>query len=113
MRLFEFAEDDPLRIKLATITKQLQDRAIKSGRPMDTSEFLNYLGDHGITLELSDLFDIVKKEPLSNIVKNVNKDQVIFKGQEDEDDSEFNQEPPPDDSEQVRQQMASRQLGKL
>lgn len=108
MRLFEFAEDNPLRVKLAAVTKQLQDRAIKVGRPMDTNEFLKFLADQGISLELADLFDIVKKEPLSNIVQNINKDQVIFKGQEDT--GQLGMEPKPDEAEKVRQQMAKKAM---
>ncbi len=75
---------------------------------MDTNEFLKYLSDNGITLEISDLFDIVKKEPLSNIIKNVNKDQVVFKGQEGEE--EFEPEPDAGDSEKIRQQMAKKAM---
>ena len=109
MRLFEFADDDPLRVKLATVTKQLQDRAIKTGRPMDTDEFLNFLNDNGISLEKSDLFDIVQKEPLSNIVKSVNKNQVIFKGQP-EGEAVGGAETQPSDPEKVRQQMAKKAM---
>ena len=108
MRLFEFAEDDPLRVKLAVITKQLQDRAIKSDRPMDTNEFLKFLRDNGISLEMSDLFDVVKKEPLSNIIQNVNKDQVIFKGQKGAE--ELGPAPDIGDSEKIRQQMAKKAM---
>ena len=109
MRLFEFADDDPLRIKLAVVAKKLQDRAIQNGRPMDTDEFLNFLSGQGITLEKEDLYDIVKKEPLSNIIQNVNKDQVIFKGQAGEEEGTFGAEPKVDDAEKVRQQMAKKQ----
>lgn len=108
MRLFEFVEDDPLRVKLAVVSKKLQDRAIQSGRPMDTDEFLNFLNSQGITLEKEDLYDIVKKEPLVNIIQNVNKDQVIFKGQEGAE--ELGPKPDVGDAEKVRQQMAKKAM---
>jgi hypothetical protein len=108
MRIFEFAGDDPLRVKLAAIAKQLQTRAIEKDRPMDTDEFLRFLNDSGISLELSDLFDIVQKEPLSNIVQSVNKDQVIFKGQKGAETTGTT--PDKSDAEKVRQQMARKAM---
>lgn len=108
MRIFEFAGDDPLRVKLAAIAKQLQARAIENARPMDTDEFLRFLNDNRITLELSDLFDIVQKEPLSNIVQSVNKDQVIFKGQKGAEP--VGAKPDQSNAEKVRQQMAKKAM---
>lgn len=102
MRLFEFAGDDPLRIKLATVTKQLQDRVEKTGQTISTDQLLNFLRQNDIVLDKPDLFDIVQKEPLKNIIKNVNKDEVTFVGQEDE----VSMDPKPDEAEKVRAQMA-------
>jgi hypothetical protein len=82
MRLFEFVEDDPLRVKLQALSNQLKDRVVNSGQSMSTDELLNFFKDNDIIIDKSDLFDIVKKEPLVNIIHNVNKDEVIFKGQE-------------------------------
>lgn len=106
MRLFEFAGDDPLRIKLATVTKQLQDRVEKTGQTISTDQLLNFLRQNDIVLDKPDLFDIVQKEPLKNIIKNVNKDEVTFVGQEDE----VSMDPKPDEAEKVRAQMAKSAL---
>lgn len=106
MRLFEFADGDPLRIKLAAVTKQLQDRVEKSGTTISTDQLLSFLRDNDIVLDKADLFDIVKKDPLKNVIKNVNKDEVIFVGQEDE----LAPEPEAGDAEKVRQQMAKKAL---
>jgi hypothetical protein len=106
MRLFEFAGDDSLRIKLATVTKQLQDRVEKTGQTISTDQLLNFLRQNDIVLDKSDLFDMVQKDPLKNIIKNVNKDEVIFVGQEDE----VSAEPKPDEAEKVRKQMAKSAL---
>lgn len=108
MRIFEFSGDDPLRVKLATITKQLQARAVKNNQPMNTDAFLKLLNDSGISLEKSDLYDIVKKEPLSNIIQNVNKDKVIFKGQSGQ--GTMGSEPESDEAHKVRQQMAKKAM---
>lgn len=108
MRLFEFAGDDPLRIKLATVTKQLQDRVEKTGQSISTDQLLNFLRHNDIVLDKADLFDIVQKEPLKNIIKNVNKNEVTFVGQEDEDEMALDAKP--DEAAKVRQQMAKKAM---
>lgn len=108
MRLFEFAGDDPLRIKLATVTKQLQDRVEKTGQAIETDQLLNFFRHNDIVIDKADLYDIVQKEPLKNIIKNVNKDEVTFFGQEDEDTMALDAEP--DEAEKVRQQMAKKAM---
>ncbi len=107
MRLYEFAEDDPLRVKLAAVTNQLKERTKRSGSTLSTDELLEFLRKNRIVLDKSDLYDIVQKEPLSNIIKSVNKDVVTFVGQSEED-TEI--EPRPDESEKIRQQMASKAI---
>lgn len=108
MRLFEFAGDDPLRIKLATVAKQLQDRVERTGQSISTDQLLNFLQHNDIVLDKADLFDIVQKEPLKNIIKNVNKNEVTFIGQEDE--AEMSLDAKPDEAEKVRQQMAKKSM---
>ena len=103
MRLFEFSDADPLRVKLVAVANQLAT----STEPMSTDEFLTVLNKNGISLDKADLFDIVKKDPLVNIVSDVNDNQVTFKGQEDDIEG---QEQSPDENEKIRQQMASKQV---
>lgn len=100
MRLFEFAAEDPLRVKLTAVVSQLQDRVTQDGQTMSTDELLKILGNQGITIDITDLYDIAKKAPLSNIIDNVNKNEVIFKGQESTGEED------PDAMAQTRQQMA-------
>jgi hypothetical protein len=108
MKLFEFADDDPLRVKLVAVTNQLKDRIVQSGQTMTTDELLNFLKGNDIVLDMSDLFDIVKKDPLKNIIHNINKEEVIFKGQEDT--KQLGGEPKVGEHEKTRQQMASKAL---
>jgi hypothetical protein len=106
MRLFEFADDDPLRVKLLAVANQLKNQVLGSGRTWSTDEFLNFLKQNDIVVDKADLFDMVKKEPLVNIISNINKDQVVFRGQENASDV-----PQKDDEMQkTRQQMASKAL---
>jgi arsenate reductase-like glutaredoxin family protein len=110
MRLYEFAGDDPLRIKLAAVANQLRDRVEGSGTTLSTDELLNFLKKNDIVLDKPDLYDIVKKEPLKNIIKSVNKDEVTFINAEGDDDQATNAEPEQDDSEKIRQQMAKKAM---
>jgi len=111
MRLLEFADDDPLRVKLVAVTNQLKERLQGKSATMSTDELLNFLKQNDVILDKSDLFDIVKKDPLKNIIHNVNGDEVIFKGQEGAE--ELGAEPSQDENEKIRQQMASKQTSKL
>ena len=103
MRLFEFSDIDPLRVKLVAVANQLATQT----EPMTADEFLTVLNKNSIALDKRDLFDIVKKDPLRNIIADVSDDKVIFKGQEDDLEG---QEQGPDENEKIRQQMASKQV---
>jgi hypothetical protein len=111
MKLFEFADNDPLRVKLVAVTNQLKERLAGQSATMSTDELLNFLKQNNVVLDKSDLFDIVKKDPLKNIIHNVNKDEVVFKGQEGAE--EMGSEPGADENEKIRQQLASKQTSKL
>lgn len=102
MRLFEFSESDPLRVKLVAVADQLASRS----EPISTEEFLGILNKHNISLSKADLFDIVKKEPLKNIIADVNSNEVTFKGDEEITDNGNDT----DDNEAIRQQMAKKAL---
>ena len=111
MRLFEFADDDPLRVKLTAVVSQLKSEMEHKGEkePMPTDEFLNILKKNEIYVDKSDLFDMVKSDPLKNIVSNISSHQVTFKGMPgtEKDDSQG-----PDNFEKIRQQMATKQANK-
>jgi len=109
MLLYEFSDDDPLRVKLVSVTSQLKSRMDdeNSKKPMSTTALLNMLKDEGISLSKSDLFDMIKKDPLKNIVQNINNDEVIFKGHAHDNDVIDH-----DASEQTIQKMAKRAASK-
>jgi len=108
MRLYEFADDDPLRVKLTAVASQLDQIVQHSDGKMSTDDFLKLLRQSGVVLGKEDLFDIVKKDPLQNIIANVNGHEVTFKSQEGMEQPEAGQ----DENAKIRQQMASKQLGK-
>lgn len=103
MRLFEFSDNDPLRIKLTAVANQLSTQ----NEPMTTDEFLTVLNKNGITVDKADLFNMIKQNPLKNIIKDIEKDTVVFKGQERDTEGA---EQGPDENEKIRQQMASKAI---
>jgi len=113
MRLFEFDDRDPLRVKLMAVSNQLKEKLKGSARTWSTDEFLNFLKTRDIILDKEDLFDIVQKEPLVNIISNVNNDQVVFKGQEHKVPKSKPEQGKTPDHEKTLKQMASKQIKKL
>jgi hypothetical protein len=112
MRLFEFADDDPLRVNLTAVASYLESRYRGQHQKLSTELFLKILRKHDVPVDKDDLFDIVKKEPLSNIISDLNDNEVIFKGQEPDQDQMNNQEKQVGDNQKTLQQMASKQANK-
>lgn len=107
MRLFEFDDKDPLRTKLVAVTSQLKSRYLDTGsnEPLSTSALLEILKSNDIIIDKSDIYDMVNKEPLSNIIDDIKGDEVIFKGQHKQ--AELGPMKP-GDSEKIVSQMANR-----
>jgi uncharacterized protein YfbU (UPF0304 family) len=85
MFLFELA--DPASAKLIVLVNQLKtdlDNGIIDPSSYTTDEFLTYLQDKGdIVLDITDLYDMIKNPPLNTVIKNIQGDQIIFKGHDD------------------------------
>ena len=84
MFLFELDSPDPFVVKLIAVTNQLKsdiDNGIEKEN-WTTDEFLNYLQANGINLDTTDLYSMIKKPPLQNVISNIQGDTVIFKGHE-------------------------------
>ena len=87
MLLFELDGTDPLITKLIVLVNQLKtdlDNGIIDPSSYTTDEFLTYLQDKGdIVLDITDLYDMIKNPPLNTVIKNIQGDQIIFKGHDD------------------------------
>ena len=89
MRLFELSAPDPTTTKLVAITSQLKDDLEHSGQSSwSVNKFLKYLARNDVSVDKSDLYDMIKKAPLKNLVSNIKDHKVIFKGQEEEPEEE-------------------------
>ena len=84
MFLYEISSD-PLIIKLITVVDQLKtDLENKNkSKPESVDDFLKYLQKYDINLDQNDLYDMIKKSPLKNIIHNIKNKKIIFKGYEE------------------------------
>jgi hypothetical protein len=106
MRLFELAGPDPLTVRLISVISQLKGD-MENGAAKTTwtaDELLDHLQDNDISLDKSDLYDMIKKPPLKNKISNIQGDKVIFKGQETPI------EPEEEESKKVVKQMAQKAM---
>lgn len=103
MRLFELVRPDPLITKLVAVSDQLKTELDQdqSKTDMSVNQFLEYLQKYDITIDKADLFNMIKKPPLKNIIDNIQGDNVVFKGFAEP-------EIPDDQQQQVVQQMAKK-----
>lgn len=112
MKLFEFAHDDPLRVKLISVASQLRNHAL-SGKHMGdfgADQLVALFKKNKIAIDKNSLYDIVKKEPLKNIIADISDDKVTFVGEPgSEMNTEFDDEGP-DENEQTLDQMSKRAM---
>lgn len=103
MRLYEFADVNPLITKLVAVSDQLKTDLTQDQTKtnMSVDEFLQYLQKYDITIDQADLFNMIKKPPLKNIIDNIQGDNIVFKGFAEP-------EIPDDQQEKVVQQMAKK-----
>jgi hypothetical protein len=107
MRLYEFAGPDPMVTKLVAVTDQFKTdlEKGKANSNMSIPDFLQYLKKFDIIIDKTDLYDMIKKMPLKNLISNIQGDKITFKGLE-------NPETPPDEeSKKIVAGMAKKAVG--
>lgn len=105
MRLFELDVQNALATKIIAATDQLR-ADLENGKiqpDWTVDKLLKYFEDFDIILDPTDLYNMVKQEPLKNVVTNIQGDQVVFKGQASKSTPA---EVPQDQSQEVVAQMA-------
>lgn len=94
MRLFEITDTDPFVTKLVAVSDQLKTDLEdgETNSEMTVDQLLKYLQKYDIVLDKIDLYNMIKKPPLKNLIDNIQGKKVIFKGfgstENPEDDSE-------------------------
>lgn len=84
MFLYELSSD-PLITKLITVVDQLKTDLENDNKrkPESVDDFLKYLQKYDINLDQNDLYGMIKKPPLKNIIHNIKNKKIIFKGDEE------------------------------
>lgn len=108
MFLFEL-DEQPLVAKIIALSDQLTTY-IKLGKVKPNwtvDELLDYYRKYDVILDKQDLYNMIKQEPMSNFITNIQGDKVTFKGQKQE--PALDSPPPaPEDQKKVVKQMAQR-----
>lgn len=84
--MFLFELENPEVVKFTAIVSKLKND-VDTGK-IDTDNFttddlLKYFEKVSINLDINDLYDMIKNPPLSNVIKNIQGDKVVFKGHDD------------------------------
>lgn len=97
MRFYEFSGASTQDIQLVAVVDQLKTE-LENGdqdiQNMTTDDLLDYLSSQDIVMDKTDLYELIKKPPMSNLIKNIQGDKIVFKGEED------NEQQPDDDTDQ-------------
>jgi hypothetical protein len=84
MLLFELDQDRTVVDKIIVLTNQLaQD--LKDGELGDdytVDDLLNYFQNYDVILDVEDLYGMIKVPPLKDLIKNIQGDAIVFKGQQ-------------------------------
>lgn len=93
--------------KLVAIADQLKSDLEKGEADpnMSVPDFLQYLKKYDIIYDKTDLYDMIKKLPLKNLISNIQGDNIVFKG--------FGtpEAPPEDESQSIVAGMAKKAAG--
>lgn len=110
MRLYEFEDANPLTVKIITVADQIKNDINEKGimYNWDVDTLLKYFRKYGITLDKNDLFNMIQKPPLKNLIKNIEGDKIVFKNQQDLDSPDM----PQDQGQKIVNTMAKKALKK-
>ena len=101
MFLFELDGPDPLLTKIVTVSDQLKSLVDKgSAKDWTLDQLKSYFQKYDVSLDQEDLYNMIKKAPLKNVISNIQGDKVIFKGTEPATSTDA------DDNQKVVNQMA-------
>ena len=110
MRLFELDFTKPMATTIVTISDQLKsdlDRGKIDPESWDVDKLLNYFHKYDVIIGKEDLISMIQKDPLKQVIKNIQGDKVVFKGHEEEKVSTE-----PDKSDEVVKSMAKKAMKK-
>lgn len=111
MYLYELV-NDPKLVKLIAAVDQLNtalaDKKITDNWTVD--KLLSYFRRFDLTLSKENLYSMIQTKPLKNVINNIEGDQVIFKGLEQQ--PQQTEAPPPEQSQEIVAKMAKSAMPK-
>jgi hypothetical protein len=112
MYLFEFDQDSAQVAKIVALTSQLKDD-VDTGQinpdEYTLEDLLQYFQEYDIILDKTDLYNMIKVNPLKSVISNIQGDKVVFNGHDSAPDSE---EQPEDDGKKTVAKMAQSAMKK-
>ena len=109
MRLFELDQEKATVARIVALTNQLKqdlDKGKIDAENFSTDQLLNYFRKNDVILDRDDLYSMVKQRPLKGVVTNIKGDKVVFKGTNDSESTE------PDENKKTISKMAKHALNK-
>lgn len=102
MRLYEFDENSATIAKIVALTNQLEQDLEDGEIPSEFSldDLIDYFREYDVILDAQDLYSMIKQPPLKSLIKNIQGDKIVFKGQSS------TVTPPEDENQKVVSQMA-------
>lgn len=84
-------EESAQEEQIAAISQLIADRTEDENSPskLSTEAFVGLINKMGLPMTKQTLMDLVEKGQLKSIIKDVNQDEVQFKGQQDVDPTEM------------------------
>lgn len=86
--------DKDLAAKIAAITGELEHK-IKDdkSKELDTvDKLLDFFSNNDIELDVTDLYSMIKVDPLKKVIDNIQGEKVVYKGQEETNPQEVDSE---------------------
>lgn len=104
MRFFEFDGPDPLLTKIVTVSDQLKSLVDKgSAKDWTLDQLISYFQKYDVSLDKKDMYNMIKKPPLNDVITNIQGDKVIFKN-----DDQIEASPDQGDNQKIVKSMADK-----
>lgn len=86
MFLFELDQESVLSSKILALANQIKHDvdAGDIGTDFTIDQLLDYFRQYDVILDATDLYNMIKVPPLNTVIKNIQGDKVVFKGQKEE-----------------------------
>lgn len=106
MKIVEVAAPNASIAKLTALAQFVSERSKEADAEIGISmdAFIELAHDMGVSVARDDMYDLVKKPPLSNLIKDITDNKVVFKGQTSSQATKM----PVDQAEKIVSKMAKR-----